>query len=101
MASASAIPNVENVNNSRRSSICSRLRASLGLKLLLTVVLNLVVFIPYRFFQHHHFFPITVMPTSFVDRSLPFLDWTVVIYLSIYLLVPVGPFLMRDRKQIL
>ena len=67
---------------------------------MLTVVLNLIVFVPYHYLQQHQFFPTTVMPMSVVDRLIPFVDWTVVIYLSVYLLMPIGPFLMNDRKQI-
>ena len=41
------------------------------------------------------------MQPCFLDRALPFLSWTVIIYLSIYLLMPIGPFLMQNRTQIL
>ena len=82
------------------SAIFDRLRSELKLKMFLTVALNLWMFLPYHFLQWHHFFPSIVMPESFCDRLIPFSDRAVWIYLSIYLLMPVGPFLMKDRGEI-
>ena len=81
-------------------SIVSRLQSELALKLILLVALNLWVYVPYLFLQRHHFFPARNMSSSFFDRMIPFSDQAVWLYLSIYLLMPVGPFLMNSRKQI-
>ncbi len=78
-----------------------RLRSELPLKLVLLVVLNLWVYLPYHFLQWHHFFPATNMRLSFFDRIIPFSDTAVWLYFSVYLLMPVGPFLMNSRRQIL
>ena len=83
-----------------KREIATRLSALWWLKLVLLLLLNLIVFAPYHFFQHHQFFPTTVVQPSFIDRLLPFLDWSVVAYLSIYLLMPIGPFLMKRREEI-
>jgi len=64
------------------------------------VVLNLWVYLPYIFLQRHQFFPATNMTPSFLDRMIPFSDQAVWLYLSVYLLMPVGPFLMVHRQQI-
>jgi membrane-associated phospholipid phosphatase len=40
------------------------------------------------------------MPASFCDRLIPFSDKAVWLYLSIYLLMPIGPLLMHRRRQI-
>lgn len=82
------------------SAVFCRLRSELRLKLILTVVLNICIFVPYHFLQWHHFFPATAMPASFCDRLIPFSDQAVWIYLSVYLLMPIGPFLMNNRPQI-
>jgi membrane-associated phospholipid phosphatase len=103
MASASNKNNLSNLNNIKTItlfSIAGRLQSELALKLILLAVLNLWVYVPYLFLQHHHFFPATNMSASFFDRMIPFSDQTVWLYLSIYLLMPVGPFLMNSRKQI-
>src|SRR5882757_6871770 len=95
--------NLSNLNNTKTFtsfSIVGRLQSKLALKLVLLVVLNLLVYAPYLFLQRHHFFPAMKMPPSVFDRMIPFSDKAVWLYLSIYLLMPVGPFLMNSRKQI-
>jgi membrane-associated phospholipid phosphatase len=82
------------------STIVGRLLSELGLKLVLMLALNLWVYVPYCFLQRHSFFQPTMLPASFLDRLIPFSDKAVWIYLSIYLLMPIGPFLMANRRQI-
>lgn len=82
------------------SPILDRLKSKLWLKLALTIALNLWVYVPYHFLQHHAFFPVIIMPASYLDRLIPFSEYAVWAYLSIYLLMPVGPFLMHDKRQI-
>jgi len=82
-------------------SIPGRLRARLGLKLFLLVFLNLWVYAPYLYLQKHQFFHVTVMPESGLDSLIPFSSGAAWLYLSIYLLMPVGPFLMKERGEIL
>lgn len=90
-----------NLNNTKTfRSIADRLQSELKLKLVLLVGLNLVVYVPYYFFQRHHFFPTTSMLFGFFDLVIPFSSNAIWLYLSIYLLIPIGPFLMNRRKQI-
>jgi membrane-associated phospholipid phosphatase len=92
---------LNDVKKNATHSVFGHLRSELPLKLILLVVLNLWVYLPYQFLQQHHFFPVTNMPASFLDRMIPFSDQAVWLYLSIYLLMPIGPFLMDNRQQIL
>lgn len=87
--------------NNLPPSIIGRLRSELGLKLILLALLNLWVYVPYLYLQQHHFFPATNLPAGFIDRLIPFSDQMVWPYLSIYLLMPVGPFLMTNRRRLL
>jgi membrane-associated phospholipid phosphatase len=82
------------------TSITQRVRSELRLKLALLIGLNLVVWTPYITLQRIHFFPPTEMPITFVDRAIPFSPNAVWFYLSIYLLLPIGPFLLVDRAKI-
>jgi len=82
-------------------SVASRLKSELALKFALLVILNVLVYGPYIYLQQHHFFPAITMRESFVDRLIPFQPQTVWLYLSIYLLMPIGPFLMLRRREIL
>ncbi len=79
----------------------ARVRAWLELKLALAVGLNLWVYLPYQWLQHHQYFPERTMPTGWIDRGIPFWPQAVWIYLSVYLLMPLGPFLMRNQRQLL
>jgi membrane-associated phospholipid phosphatase len=92
---------LNNPKNSVAPLIFCRLKSELPLKLTLLVVLNLCVYVPYLFLQRHHFFPATNMSPGFLDRMIPFSDQTTWLYLSIYLLMPIGPFLMNTRLEIL
>jgi membrane-associated phospholipid phosphatase len=80
--------------------IAGRLQSELKLKLFLTVVLNLWFYVPYGFLQRHHFLVPAQVPATFIDRLIPFSDRAVWVYLSLFLLMPIGPFLMRSRVQL-
>jgi membrane-associated phospholipid phosphatase len=91
------------VNASRAITLqvlAGRLRSELKLKLVIMFVLNLLVYVPYYLLQRHPVFRPTVMRLSFCDRLIPFVDKAVWIYLSIYLLMPIGPYLMTRRQEI-
>jgi PAP2 superfamily len=92
---------LNNYQQPDRVTVLDRLCFNLPLKLVLLVALNLWVYGPYLFLQRHHFFPATPMPSSFLDRLIPFSAQAVWLYLSIYLLMPLGPFLMNRRAQLL
>lgn len=92
---------MNSARNITAASITERLKAEWRLKLVLLFVLNLCIYAPYLFLQRHHFFPATTMPASYCDQLIPFSSQTVWIYLSIYLLMPIGPFLMDERRQVL
>jgi membrane-associated phospholipid phosphatase len=91
---------LNNTGKKNDGAVAVRLRSQLALKLFLLVVLNLSVYAPYIYLQHHQFFPVTTIPSTALDRMIPFWDQSVWVYLSIYLLMPIGPFLMSDRKQL-
>lgn len=83
------------------TQIAMRVLAELRLKLILLVALNLWVFLPYHYLQQHHFARTREIVPSPVDDLIPFLAQAVWAYLSIYLLMPIGPFLMNRRAQLL
>ncbi len=77
-----------------------RLRELFPQKVLLAFLLKLLVAIPYYSLQHHVFFPVTIMEPSLWDRLIPFTSNAIWSYHSIYLLVPIAPFLMVDMLQL-
>lgn len=84
-----------------RDAVTTRLRSQLALKLALLVALNLVVYTPYIYLQHHQFFPVATLAPTILDRLIPFWPGSVWLYLSIDLLMPIGPFLMNRRDELL
>lgn len=88
------------MNSDRIRFINDRMRAELPFKLLLTLLAYPAVFVPYHFLQLHQFFAATELRPGAVDKWVPFDDGFVWIYLSVYLLMPVGPVLMASRQQL-
>lgn len=78
----------------------NRLSHQLPLKLLLVLVLYPAVYGPYHFLQLHHFFTPVELRPSLVDLAIPFDQRFVWIYLSVYLMMPIGPVLMNTREQL-
>jgi membrane-associated phospholipid phosphatase len=78
-----------------------RLQAELKLKLFLTVLLNLWFYVPYALLQRHSLFVPSQAPQTHLDLLIPFSDNAVWLYLSLFLLMPIGPLLMCRREQLL
>ncbi|HWP57522.1 MAG TPA: phosphatase PAP2 family protein [Candidatus Acidoferrales bacterium] len=81
-------------------TLFDRLRAHLGFKLALAVGLNLGAFAPYFWLQRNPYFPVTFLPQSQVDVWIGFRPDAVWVYLSLFLLMPVGPMLMEESSQL-
>ena len=92
---------LNNAPNNTIAGLADRIKTELALKLGLLVILYPLVFLPYFFLQRHHFFPASTMSSGWFDRLIPFSDQAVWPYFSIYLLLPVGPFFMDRRYQLL
>lgn len=88
------------MNLSRSKTITDRLRAQLPFKLLLVLLLYPIVYGPYQFLQVHHYFPPTELLPGTIDCRIPFDDRFTWIYLSIYLLMPIGPVILHTRGQL-
>ncbi|MCC6151124.1 MAG: phosphatase PAP2 family protein [Planctomycetes bacterium] len=84
----------------RAIPLTSRLRAQFGLKLGLTVVLWFGFCIPYFSIQLLRLFPSHEVPITVIDRTIAFNpDW-VFAYQSIYLLMPLLPWLCTRRDEL-
>jgi hypothetical protein len=69
-------------------------------KLLLAVALNVWIAVPYYSLQYVHVFPITTMPTCGLDQLLPFTPGAAWPYLSLFMLLPIGPILMTRSSDL-
>jgi membrane-associated phospholipid phosphatase len=69
-------------------------------KLVLTVLLNLLFWLPYSLLARNAFFPLRSVPETFLDRVIPFQpEWTLV-YLSEYLLTFFAPWLITRKDEL-
>jgi membrane-associated phospholipid phosphatase len=73
----------------------------LGLKLLLLLLLPTTTTVIYFVIQRNILFPTWQMPKTFIDRIIPFRPHWVWIYLSLYVLSPIGAILTRSRENLI
>lgn len=77
----------------------ARLQACWGLKLLLTVLLNLFFWTGYSFLGRHAFFPLQRPPLIWIDTAIPFRPepwgW---VYLSQFLFTGMLPWLITEKN---
>lgn len=67
---------------------------------MLSFVLTVGVWTTYLVLQRHPIFPVTEMKETWLDRIVPFVPGTVYAYESIWLLMPVAPWLMKSREEL-
>ena len=80
--------------------ISLRIKSNLRLKLGLSVVLTIGTWGLYLFLQRHPLFTVKFVSPTWIDRGLPFLPSTVYLYESIWLLMPIAPWLMKSKKDL-
>lgn len=83
------------------TSLLGRLKSCAGLKCLLLVALNAAAYFPYLYLQEHTHFPVRTMHPSRADEVIPFWPGSTWIYVSLYLLMPVGPILLDLRSDLI
>lgn len=83
------------------NEIILRIKSNHALKLMLSVILTggfpLIYF---GLLQSHQMFPVRIMPVSWLDRMIPFVPDTVYLYESIWLLMPIAPWLTKTRNEL-
>jgi membrane-associated phospholipid phosphatase len=82
-------------------AVLDRLRSNLPLKALLLVTVPTTTTIIYFIIQRNILFPEWKMPRTFLDRVIPFRPHWSWIYLSLYVLCPIGAVLTRSRKTLM
>jgi membrane-associated phospholipid phosphatase len=78
-----------------------RLRSQWPLKVFLLITLPTVATAAYMAIQRTIVFPVRSVPLTWFDRAIPFQPGWVWVYLSLYLLNPIGPLLTRSRADVL
>lgn len=83
------------------SEIVTRVRTHCILKVLLGIGLSAMFALFYQWPQRCPLFPGTVMKQLWIDRLIPFAPSSVYLYESLYLLMPIAPWLMTSRKDLM
>lgn len=78
----------------------SRLMVEWRRKLLLSVVMTGGFAGGYFWLEYHPLFPVTRMESSWLDRLIPFLPGAVYLYESLWVIMPIAPWLMTSRSEL-
>jgi hypothetical protein len=80
--------------------IGARFRVHWQLKALGTTAFMTLFFVAYLYLLRHPVFPVTVMPTIFLDGLVPFLPGALPVYLSLWIYVSLPPALLGTREEL-
>ncbi len=75
--------------------------SQLPLKLVLLIVLPIAFLVPYGLLQRFVVFPVRTVPVTALDRWIPFNPGWVLVYESLWLWLPIAPFLSTGRDQLM
>ena len=88
------------MNKPLRTVLWERLRSEWRLKVLLQMTLFAFFCLGYFTLQRLVFFPVRSVTESWFDRAVPFQPGWVYAYQSIYLLMPIAPWLSASRREL-
>lgn len=70
------------------------------MKIALSSGLTISFCVIYVLLQRHPFFTVTEMKITWIDREIPFVPGYVYLYESLWLLIPVAPWLMKSKDDL-
>lgn len=77
-----------------------RLKAHWRFKLMAGAILFIAFYIGYFLLLNVHVFPAREMPVTALDRLIAFQPDALLLYLSLYLYIPLAPWLLDDRRDL-
>jgi len=78
----------------------ARLKAHWRFKLIAGAIIIIAFFIGYFLLLRFHIFPVREMPTTALDRLIAFQPGALPLYLSLYLYLPIAPWLLEDKRDL-
>lgn len=84
----------------KAAEIILRIKSNWLLKVVLSLVLIAMFAVLYILPQRYPVFPVTVMQPSRVDCMIPFIPGFVYLYESLYLIMPIAPWLMKSKIEL-
>ena len=80
--------------------LAARLKAHWRFKLIAGAIIVIAFFIGYFLLLRYHIFPVREMPTTTLDRLIAFQPGALPLYLSLYLYLPIAPWLLEDKRDL-
>src|SRR4030066_704386 len=77
-----------------------RLTAHWRFKLMAGAIIVIAFFIGYFLLLNIHFFPVREMPVTALGRLIPFQPGALPLYLSLYLYIPLAPWLLDNKRDL-
>jgi len=77
-----------------------RLKAHWRFKLMAGAIFFIAFFIGYFLLLNFHVFPVREMPVTALDRLIAFQPAALLLYLSLYLYVPLAPWLLDNKRDL-
>ena len=90
----------ENHASMKADEIILRLKSNWLLKLVLGVGLIVMFAVLYILPQRYPVFPVITMQPAWIDRMIPFMPGFVYLYESLYLIMPIAPWLMTSKNEL-
>lgn len=84
----------------KKDEVIFRIKLNWTLKFMLGAGLCVMFAALYLLPQHYPVFPATVMPLLWIDSKIPFMPDSVYLYESLYLIMPVAPWLMTTKAEL-
>jgi membrane-associated phospholipid phosphatase len=78
---------------------CSRIRYRWFTKMAGTVIIMTLFFVGYFWLLNHARVTVTTVPRIFIDRMIPFWPGALLLYISLWIYVPLAPALMDDSRD--
>src|SRR5580658_1323793 len=79
----------------------ARLKAHWRFKLAASVIMTAGFFSAYFLFLYFPIFPVTQMPVTVIDRLVGFWSTSLLIYITLWIYVPLGSWLLDDRRELI
>jgi len=77
-----------------------RLKAHWRFKLMAGAIIIIAFFTGYFLLLNFHIFPVREMPVTALDRLIAFRPGVLLLYLSLYLYIPITPWLLDNRRDL-
>ena len=77
-----------------------RLKAHWRFKLMAGAILFIAFFVGYFLLLDFHVFPVREMPVTALDRLIAFQPGALLLYLSLYLYIPLAPWLLDNKRDL-